>query len=317
MPPVLLYETGMMVRTQHPEFKVPSVRAERVDARVWRASPSAGRRSRRFRTSGWRLAFVAAALVGAAPPQTTPASPVAAAPPVSRYTLQIVARYPHDPAAFTQGLLWHDGALYESTGKEGRSEVRRVSLADGRVLARRPIPSRRQFGEGMALWKATLVSLTWKDGVAYRWNANTLAPDGQRRYPGEGWGLTTAPDALVLSDGSAALRFLDPDTLAEKRRVTVTMRGRRLDRLNELEMVDGEVLANVWQTDFIVAIDPADGRVTKLIDATALAREIAARDSDAVLNGIAWDAKARRLFVTGKLWPTLFEVQLVAAPAIR
>ncbi len=265
--------------------------------------------------------LAALALIGAASPQAQPAAqptptvPAASAPaPVPLYTLQVVARFPHDPTAFTQGLLWHAGALYESTGKEGRSEIRRVGLNDGRVLARRAIPSQLQFGEGMALWKATLVSLTWKDGVAYRWNAKTLKPEGQRRYAGEGWGLTAATDALVLSDGTSALRFLDPDTLAEKRRVTVTVRGRPLDQLNELEMVDGEILANVWRADFIVAIDPRDGRVTKVIDASALKTEVRPTDTDAVLNGIAWDAQARRMFVTGKLWPTLFEVRLVPKP---
>ncbi|MES2338840.1 MAG: glutaminyl-peptide cyclotransferase [Pseudomonadota bacterium] len=271
-------------------------------------------------TNGWGTALAVLALIGAAPPQAQPAqqptsqsAPTALAP-IPLYTLRVIARFPHDPAAFTQGLLWHAGDLYESTGKEGRSEIRRLALTDGRVLARRSIPSPQQFGEGMALWKATLVSLTWKDGIAYRWNAKTLKPEGQRRYPGEGWGLTTAPDALVLSDGTPALRFLDPDTLAERRRVTVTVRGRPLSQLNELEMVDGEVFANVWQTNFIVAIDPKDGHVTRIIDATALTDEVRARDPDAVLNGIAWDAGTKRLFVTGKLWPTLFEVALVKAP---
>jgi len=258
-------------------------------------------------------ALAALALIGAAPPQAQPAppSPVTAQPAVPLYTLHVVARFKHDSTAFTQGLLWHGGDLYESTGKEGRSEIRRVALADGRVAARRAIPSPLQFGEGMALWKTTLISLTWKDGIAYRWNAKTLKPEGQARYTGEGWGLTTSPDSLILSDGTSALRFLDPETLAERRRVTVTVRGRALDQLNELEMVDGEVLANVWQTNFIVAIDPADGHVTKVIDASSLAAEVKASDTDAVLNGIAWDAGAKRLFVTGKLWPTLFEVKLV------
>ena len=300
-----------------------SVRPAPVERRA--RTPSLDRR----RTDGTgrgrvATALLALVLVGAAPPQLQPALTPTPAPapqqtpalvpapaPVPVYTLEIVARFPHDATAFTQGLLWHDGALYESTGKEGRSEVRRVALNDGRVLARRALPSAVEFGEGLALWKDTLVSLTWTSGIAYRWDARTLKPVGQRRYPGEGWGLTTAAEALVLSDGTPTLRFLDPDTLAEKRRVTVTVRGRALDQLNELEMVDGEVFANVWRTDYIVAIDPADGRITKVIDAGALTREVAVRDVDAVLNGIAWDAKSRRLFVTGKLWPTLFEVRLV------
>ncbi|URW75803.1 glutaminyl-peptide cyclotransferase [Sphingomonas donggukensis] len=255
----------------------------------------------------FRLVLFALAAAAASPQ----AAPAPADAPVQRYTLQVVARHPHDRQAFTQGLLIHDGRFYESTGKEGRSEIRRVTL-DGKVEARKAIAA-TQFGEGLALWHSTLVSLTWKDGIAYRWDRATLKGRGTRRYPGEGWGLATAPDALILSDGSPALRFLDPKTLAEKRRVTVTVRGRPLDQLNELETVDGEVFANVWQTNFIVAINPVDGHVTKIIDASPLAAEVRATDPDAVLNGIAWDAAAKKLYVTGKLWPTLFEVKLVPA----
>ena len=244
-----------------------------------------------------------------APEQGAPQQAVAQPQRVPVYTLDIVARYPHDARAFTQGLLWHDGHLYESTGKEGRSEVRRVSLADGRVLARRAIPA-DQFGEGLALWRSHLISLTWHGGVAYRWDLASLRPRGTLRYTGEGWGLASGPDGLLLSDGTDTIRTLDPESFAERRRIRVTVAGRPLDQLNELEMVDGELFANVWRTDFIVAIDPASGAVTKIIDAGALSREVGARDTDAVLNGIAWDAKARRLFVTGKLWPTLFEVKL-------
>ncbi|MFD1787964.1 glutaminyl-peptide cyclotransferase [Sphingomonas floccifaciens] len=261
------------------------------------------------------LSALAALLIGAAPPQVQPAPPrpqvaTPAPAPVPLFRVEVVARYPHDASAFTQGLVWHDGSLFESTGKEGRSEVRHVALADGRVLMRRTIPA-AQFGEGLARYGKTLVSLTWKDGIAYRWDATSLKPMGTRRYPGEGWGLATLGDTLVLSDGTPALRFLDPETLAERRRVSVTLRGKPIDQLNELEVVDGQVFANIWQTDYIVAIDPKDGHVTRIIDAGALTREVAARDPDAVLNGIAWDARHKRLFLTGKLWPTLFEVKLV------
>ncbi|MHA6722126.1 glutaminyl-peptide cyclotransferase [Sphingomonas sp. RS2018] len=256
--------------------------------------------------------LVALALLGAAPlPQAAPA-PQAATPaaPVARYTVEVVARHPHDARAFTQGLLAHDGRFYESTGREGQSEVRRVTIADGRVEARRAIPS-AEFGEGLALHGDILTSLTWKDGIAHRWDRTTLKAKGTRRYTGEGWGLTTAGSMLVLSDGTPNLRFLDPETFAERRRIAVSLRGRPIDQLNELEMVDGEVFANVWQTDYIVAIDPADGHVTKIIDASALARQVTVTDPDAVLNGIAWDAAAKKLYLTGKLWPAVFEVRLV------
>lgn len=257
---------------------------------------------------GLALCPVAATSQDAAPP---PAAP----PAVPVATLEVVARYPHDSTAFTQGLLWHDGALYESTG-EDRSEVRRVSLADGRVLAHTPIPA-GQFGEGLALWKSTLISLTWKNGVAHRWRLDSLKRAGDDfRYPGEGWGLTTAPEGLILSDGTPTLRVLDPERFTERRRIAVTLAGKPLPQLNELEMVGGKLLANVWMSGFIVEIAPATGHVTRVIDARPLVEEVGAKNVDAVLNGIAWDADRQRLFVTGKLWPTLFEVRIVDSAGV-
>jgi glutamine cyclotransferase len=234
-----------------------------------------------------------------------PTTPV---PEVPVLTARIVARYPHDPAAFTQGLAWADGALYESTGIAGRSEVRRVAL-NGRVTVRARIDP-KQFGEGLAVWRDQIVTLTWHDGIAHRWNARTLRRVGSARYVGEGWGLAANGDTLALSDGTPTLRFLDAATFRESRRVTVTLRGRPLAEVNELEYVDGALLANVWHTGLLVRIDPASGRVTALVDLRPLVVEVAARDPEAVANGIAWDAKRRRLFVTGKLWPTLFEIAL-------
>lgn len=253
-----------------------------------------------------RIAFTIAlaAVAGTAQPQATDP-----APRVPVEVIEVVGRTPHDSNAFTQGLLWHGDSLYESLGQRGRSEVRRVTLETGDVTDSAKIPP-SQFGEGLALWKSTLISLTWTDGVAHRWDVKTLKPLGQRRYPGEGWGLATGRDSLILSDGTSTLRFLDPETMTEKRRVTVTIGGRPLDQLNELEMVDDELLANIWHSPFIVAIDPDDGRVTRVLDARAIVAEVNARDREAVLNGIAWDAKSRRLFITGKLWPTMFEVKL-------
>jgi glutamine cyclotransferase len=224
-------------------------------------------------------------------------------------TATIVARYPHDKTAFTEGLLWHDGALYESTGQEGASDVRRVRLVDGQILAKATIPA-AQFGEGLALWAGQLISLTWHDGIAHRWDVRTLKPKGDARYTGEGWGLTADATQLIQSDGSPTLIFRDPKTFAERRRIPVTIDGRPLRDINELEYVRGAVLANVWHTGFLVRIDPATGRVTAVVDLRPLVAEIGATGVDSVLNGIAWDAKANRLFVTGKYWPTLFEIRI-------
>jgi glutamine cyclotransferase len=229
------------------------------------------------------------------------------------FSATIVARYPHDRTAFTEGLLWHDGALYESTGQERQSDVRRVSLKDGKILARARIDP-AQFGEGLALWKDQLVSLTWHDGIAHRWDVRTLKPKGQNRYTGEGWGLTSDGVSLLQSDGSPDIIVRDPLTLAERKRVAVTIDGRPLRDINELEYVHGALLANVWHTGFLVRIDPASGKVAAVIDLRPLVAEVAATDPEAVLNGIAWDAKADRLFVTGKYWPTLFEIKIAAKP---
>lgn len=222
---------------------------------------------------------------------------------------RVVHRYPHDPRAFTEGLLFRDGSLFESIGLEGRSEVRRVDLTTGAVRARAPIPA-SEFGEGLASWKDELVSLTWHGGVAHRWDARTLRAKGVGRFVGEGWGLASDGRTLVHSDGSAILRFLDPATLAVRRTVTVTLRGKPVDQVNELEAVDGAVLANVWHTPYLLRIDPASGRVTGLVDLRPVVAQVAVTDPEAVANGIAYDPKARRLFVTGKLWPALFEIAL-------
>ncbi len=253
-----------------------------------------------------------AALFLAAPAVPQQQQPAAVAPGKAPDMLvaTVVARYPHDTAAFTEGLIWRDGTLYESVGYEGRSDVRRVRLSDGKVLARAAIPA-SEFGEGLAAWKNELISLTWHGGVAHRWDARTLKSTGENRYTGEGWGLASDARGLILGDGSSTLRFLDPVSFAERRRVSVHMPdGRSVDQVNELEVVDGALLANVWQTPFLIRIDPADGRITAVIDLRALVAEIGSSNPDAVLNGIAYDPAGKRLFVTGKLWPTVFEVKL-------
>lgn len=257
----------------------------------------------------WLSAVGAQAPAPANPIRTAPAPAPVTGAAVPVLVAQVVARYPHDRTAFTEGFAWGDGTLYESTGLEGRSEVRRTTL-DGRVIARARIDP-KQFGEGLALWRDQVVTLTWHDGMAHRWSARTLKRIGSARYTGEGWGLAAQGDTLALSDGSATIKFYDAASFRESRRVTVTLRGRPLDQVNELEYVDGALLANVWHQSALVRIDPASGRVTAIVDLAPLVKEIAATDREAVANGIAWDAKAKRLFVTGKLWPTVFEVRLV------
>ena len=257
------------------------------------------------------LAGAAPAMLAAqaATPVAPPATIVRTAPPL--VAVEVVARFPHDPAAFTQGLIADGDRLIESTGRPGQSEVRRVDLATGRVLMRRAIPA-SQFGEGLARVGDTLFSLTWQHGIAHRWDAQTLRPRGRLRSRGEGWGLATMGRELILSDGSADLSFRDPASFAERRRITVRANGREIRNLNELEVVEGRIWANVWMTGFILVIDPADGAVTHVLDLRPLVAEIGGADPDAVLNGIAYDAATRRLFVTGKLWPTMFEIRVPA-----
>ena len=243
-------------------------------------------------------------------PQPQPQSRAAAAAEPQIYDARIVHTYPHDTTAFTEGLFYLDGQLYESTGLVGRSTIRRVRLEDGHVLQSVAIPA-GPFGEGIVNWGDQIVSLTWQGGIGYRWNRRTLERIGEWHYPGEGWALTRNATDIVMSDGTSQIRFLDPTTLAERHRLNVTIRGVPLERINELEWVDGAILANVWLTGTIVRIDPASGRVTGVIDLSALAAENARTDEDNVLNGIAWDSAHRRLFVTGKNWAHLYEIALV------
>jgi glutaminyl-peptide cyclotransferase len=229
--------------------------------------------------------------------------------PVQMQGYQVVATYPHDPRAYTQGLFIRDGQLYESTGREGQSTIRIVRLKDGKVLKSAALPP-DQFGEGSTDWGNEIVSLTWTDGIGYRWDRKTLKRKGSFRYGGEGWGLTHDGKRLILSDGTPTLRFVDPRTFAETGRVRVTLDGKPLAQLNEIEWVEGEVYANIWQTDYVARIDPVTGRVKALIDLAALDGGPNEDGVDNVLNGIAYDAKAKRLFVTGKNWSRLFEIKL-------
>jgi len=262
-----------------------------------------------------RLILLAAALFASAPAaaQTPPPAPAPqAAPPAVRvpvYDFEVVHTYPHDPHAFTQGLIWRDGVLFESTGRSP-STIRKVRLEDGVVLQRRVLDP-ALFGEGLTELNGRLLTLTWTDGKGFIWNPADLSPMGEFAYDGEGWGLTTDGTRLILSDGAPHLRFLDGQTLAQTGEVPVTLNGRGVGQLNELEWIDGEVWANIWQTDFIVRIDPATGVIKGIIDLTNLLPDRTGMDpTDDVLNGIAWDPVSRRLFVTGKNWPSLFEIRL-------
>ena len=231
----------------------------------------------------------------------------------SAASYQVTGRFPHDPTAYTQGLVWADGALFESTGLYGHSELRRVDLRSGRVLASRPLTADR-FGEGLALLNGRLYQLTWKEGVAYTYDAATLAPRDSFHYAGQGWGLATDGTSLIMSDGSDSLRILSPATFQVQRVVHVRYNGAPLYQLNELEYVNGEVLANVYESNWVMRIDPATGIVRQAIDFADLYPERPATAE--VMNGIALAPDGRQLLLTGKLWPVLFQVRL-GAPQSR
>jgi glutamine cyclotransferase len=227
------------------------------------------------------------------------------------YGYKVVKSYPHDPGAFTEGLFLQGGFLYESTGLEGRSSIRKVDLQTGKVILQRDIPA-TYFGEGIIAWNGKLIELTWQNQIGFIYDLSTFKPVGAFRYAGEGWALTHDGKRIIMSDGTSQLRFLDPTTLRETGRLTVTDNGRPLANLNELEWVKGEIYANIWQTDRVARIDPKTGKVTGWIDLSGLldARS-GGRDQPDVLNGIAYDATKDRLFVTGKFWPRIYEIKLV------
>jgi len=226
--------------------------------------------------------------------------------PVSGY--RVVHVYPHDPQAFTQGLVYRDGVLYEGTGLNGRSSIRKVKLENGEVLQIQKVDS-QYFGEGIAVVNDTIYELTWQSGIGFLYDRATFKRKGTFTYRGEGWGLTYDGQHLIMSDGTAFLRFLDPATQKEVSRIEVKDGTTPVVNLNELEIVKGELFANIWQTERIARISPKTGRVTGWIDLSGLLTPREAQDVD-VLNGIAYDAAGDRLFVTGKLWPKLFEIKV-------
>lgn len=232
-------------------------------------------------------------------------------PPAAYDTYQVIHTYPHDPKAFTQGLIYVDGHLYESTGLNGRSSLRLVDLPTGNVLQNHELPS-DLFGEGLTDWASTLVQLTWTSHKALIYDRFSFRQTGTLAYEGEGWGLTHDSKELILSDGTSTLRFLDPATFRVTRRVKVVdTSGKPVENLNELEFVRGQIYANIWQSDEIIRISPASGKVLGHIDLSGIIDKRELQGNGAVLNGIAYDAANDRLFVTGKLWPKLFEIKIV------
>jgi glutaminyl-peptide cyclotransferase len=226
---------------------------------------------------------------------------------------EIVHTYPHDPTAFTEGLFYLDGYLYESTGLEQHSTIRKVRLETGAVLEQIELPP-QYFGEGIVNWGSHLLSLTWKSEVGFVWDLRSFKRLRQFSYRGEGWALTQDGHHIIMSDGTPRLRLLDPQTLGEIGHVDVSLNGKPVPRINELEWVDGEIYANVWETNWILRIDPGNGQVVGLINLAGLLPASDQRGGiDSVLNGIAYDKKRSRLFVTGKNWPKLFEIRLVRA----
>ncbi len=255
---------------------------------------------------------VAATAVATPPPTFLPLITHTPAPPPV-YGYRVVNRYPHDANAFTQGLVWHEGVVYEGTGLSreygGISTLRRVDLETGEVQQMITLPD-QYFGEGIVVWQDTIIQLTWRNRVGFVYDRESFALLRKFNYDSEGWGITHDGERLIVSDGTDTLYFWDPETLLEIGRVAVYDLDGPITRLNELEYINGEVWANVWLTDRIARIDPQNGRVTAWVDLSGLLDGVSLPRPPDVLNGIMFDATNGRLFVTGKYWPLLFEIEI-------
>lgn len=234
---------------------------------------------------------------------------------MSQYTYQVVHSYPHDPGAFTEGLFYWNGFLYESTGLKGESSVRKVRLETGEVLQKHEVPE-AYFGEGIINWKEKLYQLTWQEETGFIYDFKTFNQIGEFHYKGEGWALTTDGKRIFMSDGTPQIRILDPETLNEISRITVTDNGQPVNDVNELEWVKGEIYANIWKTFRIARINPVSGKVVGWIDITGILNSADNPNVD-VANGIAYDAEHDRLFITGKYWPKVFEIKLLKIQGSR
>lgn len=242
---------------------------------------------------------------------TTTATKASTEPPL--YTYEIINTYPHDPTSFTQGLVFDNGVFYESAGlnaaHSGHSSLRKVEVTTGKVLKKIDVPE-PYFAEGLALFDGKLFQLTWENQKGFIYDRDTFEKKGEFPYRGEGWGLTHDGKSLIMSDGTHQIRFIDPVTFQEQRRISVMDKLDRIEELNELEYVKGEIFANIWQTDRIVRIDPKDGTILGWIDLRGLLKDEDQRADTDVLNGIAYDPAQDRLYVTGKKWPKLFEIRI-------
>jgi glutaminyl-peptide cyclotransferase len=273
------------------------------------------------RTLALTLFLILAACGGAANAPTTETPAAANTPPANAnapapspaevpvYTYEVVESYPHDPKAYTQGLVFHDGALYESTGQYGESTLRKVELKKGKVKKKLEVPG-QYFAEGMTILNGKIYQLTWQQGKCFVYDLKDFKLESELTYEGEGWGLTTDGRQLILSDGTNQLRFIDPATFRVTRTVSVMDGGHPLADMNELEYIRGEIYANVWKTDRIARLEPQTGRILSWIDLTGLRPEETLRNVENVLNGIAYDEEHDRLYVTGKRWPKIFEIKL-------
>ena len=266
-----------------------------------------------IRRIGGRLFYLCSGLIASGCCLTcAPVLPETKYPPpdsVTYYGYEVVNTYPHDPAAFTQGLVFTNGFLYEGTGMHGASTIRKVSLETGEVMQKHSLTA-SYFGEGITVCGDKLIQLTWKSQIGFVYRLETFEKTGDFGYLGEGWGLTHDGETLIMSDGSARIRFLDRDTFEQKGTLYVRFGDTPVKKINELEYAEGKLYANIWRENRIAIIDPKSGYVTGWIDLAGLLSPEEARKAD-VLNGIAWDATGKRLFVTGKNWPKLFEIRLV------
>jgi len=226
------------------------------------------------------------------------------------YTYKVVNTYPHDQSAFTEGLIFEDGVLYEGTGLHGHSTLRRVKLETGEILQIRELPP-QFFGEGVTIYKNKIIQLTWKSHVGFVYNKYSFKLLQEFNYPDEGWGITYDGKHLIMSDGTETLHFLDPETFEEISQIEVSANNIPVTRINELEYIQGEIYANIWQTERIARIDPLTGQVVGWIDLKGILNPEDDSETVDVLNGIAYDSKNSRLFVTGKFWPKLFEIELI------